>query len=148
MLTPEGILRLMFLHLLKHSLFLITPVFMRGSIWRQTRGCIFISLLYSALKWPPSAFLSCWAVHTPTFYRHTHTHIHTSQTLHACMHANSRDSHQRICITLRRLLPFILLAPGLRVQAHTQMHRLWWIAVCQPFIPVANQLDFAELSIW
>lgn len=56
---------------------------------------------------------------------HTHIYTHTSHTLHACTHTNSRDSHQRICITLRLLLPFILLPLGLPEQAHTQMYRLW-----------------------
>lgn len=142
MLTLEGLLRLMSLHLLIHSLFLIILVFIRGEYMKTEQWLyLYLSPVFR-FKVVSSSILSYWAVHTPTSI-HIHTH-----TLHACMHTNSRDSHQRICITLRLFLPFILLASGLRAKAHTHMPRLWWITVCHPFIPVANQLDFAELSIW
>lgn len=41
MLTPQGLLRLMSLHLLKHSLFLIILVFISGNVWKAASGCVF-----------------------------------------------------------------------------------------------------------
>lgn len=37
MLTPQGLLRLMSLHLLKHSLFLIILVFISGNVWKSSQ---------------------------------------------------------------------------------------------------------------
>lgn len=83
-----------------------------------------------------------------------HPHLYTHITYSTCMHMNRLDSHQRICITLKLLLAFHFAAPQAPrahtfrclIQMQTSRQSLWWIAVCQPFISVANQLGFAELK--
>lgn len=82
MLTPQGLLRLMSLHLLKHSLFLIILVFITGNIWRRTRGCIFIFRFKVVSS------------NIPLLLSHPHTHITHSLCLQA--HEQPRQSPKNL----------------------------------------------------
>lgn len=139
MLTPQGLLRLMSLHLLKHSLFLIILVFIRGNIWKPTSGCIF-TFRFKVISSNIPLLLSCAT--RPHLYAPHHALSMLARTRTAETVTKEFASLSGCCC-LSFYWPL-----RLPEQAHTQNYRLWWIAVCQPFIPVANQLDFAELSIW
>lgn len=79
MLTPQGLLRLMSLHLPKHSLFLIILVFISGTVWKAASGCVFtfrFGVISSKHSSPAETVHAAASTHTTPGGLHARSHAH------------------------------------------------------------------------